>query len=157
MTILLLEGQAPALIAPVVSTRAPLLEPIPPSLQTNINATPISVALTAELAAVNAQLLLIPSLQNATATQIVPLYKTVVAMLNTLNAAITQYDADIITTNVAGLAPNVAAPQLWPILLNQENDSLQIATLLNMLGYVARIKTNLQSTLSSSAAKALTT
>jgi hypothetical protein len=60
-----------------------------------------------------------------------------------LQNAIALFDADIITTSVGGIVPGVPAPTLWVPFLNQVSDSQQIAALLNALGYLQRLATNL--------------
>ena len=103
----------------------------------------ISAQLATSLAAVNAALAAVPDIETATPFQLQPVAAAVAAEIATLQSAISLFDADIITTSVAGVVPGVPAPTIWPVLLQQISDSAQIATLLNALGYLQRLATNL--------------
>lgn len=109
----------------------------------SVNQTAISAQLATSLAAVNAALAAVPDISTATPFELQPVAAAVTAETATLQAAIALFDADIITTSVAGVVAGQPAPTLWPVLLNQVSDSQQLATLLNALGYLQRLATNL--------------
>lgn len=108
-----------------------------------VNQSAISAQLSSSLAAVNAALAAVPDISTATPFALAPVAAAVAAEIAVLQDAIAQFDADIITTSFAGIVPGVPAPTLWPVLLQQVSDSQQIATLLNALGYLQRLATNL--------------
>jgi hypothetical protein len=108
-----------------------------------VNQAAISASLATSLAAVNAALSAVPDLSTATPFVLAPIAAAVAAEIATLQSAIDAFDADIITTSVAGVTAGQPAPTQWAVLLNQVSDSQQIAALLNALGYLQRLATNL--------------
>jgi hypothetical protein len=62
--------------------------------------------------------------------------------LAAINAAISQLDTEIITDSVAGMVAGTPAPDLWPVLVAQANDSRQMALFLNVRAYAGRAQTN---------------
>jgi hypothetical protein len=109
----------------------------------SVNQSAISAQLATSLAAVNAALAAVPDIETATPFALQPVAAAVQAEIATLQSAIALFDADIIVTSVAGVLPGVPAPTIWPVLLQQISDSAQIAVLLNALGYLQRLATNL--------------
>ena len=103
----------------------------------------ISAQLATSLAAVNAALAAVPDLETATPFELAPIAAAVASEIVVLQNAIDLFDADIITDSVAGIVPGVPAPTLWAPFLSQVSDSQQIAVLLNALGYLQRLATNL--------------
>jgi hypothetical protein len=108
-----------------------------------VNQSAISTQLATSLAAVNAALAGAPDLSTATPFALRPVAAAVAAEIAALESAIAEFDADIITTSVAGVLPGNPPPTTWPVLLNQVSDSAQEAALLNALGYLQRLATNL--------------
>jgi hypothetical protein len=108
-----------------------------------VNQAAISAQLAISLAAVNAALAAVPDISTATPFALRPVAAAVSAEIAALQSAIAQFDADIITTSVAGVVAGQPAPTIWPVLLKQVSDSMQLATLFNALGYLQRLATNL--------------
>lgn len=108
-----------------------------------VNQSAISTQLATSLAAVQAALAAVPDIETATPFALAPVAAAVNAEIATLQNAIASFDADIIVTSVAGVVSGQPAPTLWPVLLNQVSDSQQISTVLNALGYLQRLATNL--------------
>lgn len=108
-----------------------------------VNSAAISAQLQSMLAAVQASIASVGTLSTATPIVLAPVVSAVNAGIATLQSAIATYDADIITTSIAGMIAGKPAPTLWPFLLAQSDDSNQIAVLLNALGYLQRISKNL--------------
>jgi hypothetical protein len=109
----------------------------------SVNQAAISTQLATSLAAVQAALSAVPDIETATPFALQPVVTAVAAEISVLQSAIAQFDADIIVTSVAGVVAGQPAPTLWAVLLNQVSDSQQLATLLNALGYLQRLATNL--------------
>lgn len=103
----------------------------------------ISDQLATSLATVQAALAAVPDIETATPFALAPVAAAVASEIAVLQSAIALFDADIITTSVAGVVAGQPAPTIWPVLLNQVSDSQQISTLLNGLGYLQRLATNL--------------
>jgi hypothetical protein len=108
-----------------------------------VNQAAISAQLATSLATVNAALAAVPDLETASPFVLAPIAAAVASEIAVLQNAIDLFDADIITDSVAGIVPGVPAPTLWAPFLNQVSDSAQIAVLLNALGYLQRLATNL--------------
>jgi hypothetical protein len=108
-----------------------------------VNQSTISAQLATSLAAVQAAISAVPDLSTATPFALAPVAAAVAAEIATLQNAVAQFDADIVTTSVAGVTAGQPAPTQWAVLLNQVSDSQQIAALLNALGYLQRLATNL--------------
>lgn len=108
-----------------------------------VNQSTISAQLATSLAAVQAALAAVPDIATATPFALAPVVAAVNSEIAVLQDSIAQFDADIITSSVAGIVPGVPAPTLWPLLLQQVSDSEQIAVLLNALGFLQRLSTNL--------------
>jgi hypothetical protein len=108
-----------------------------------VNQAPISTQVQAALSAVQAAIATVGDIDTATPFELQPVVAAVNAELAVLQSAIAAFDADIITTSVAGMVAGLPAPTLWPILVSQQSDSAQIATLLNALGYLQRLAKNL--------------
>jgi hypothetical protein len=108
-----------------------------------VNQSVISAQLATSLAAVQAAISAVPDLSTATPFALAPVAAAVAAEITTLQSAIDAFDADIITTSVAGVTAGQPAPTQWAVLLNQVSNSAQISTLLNALGYLQRLAANL--------------
>jgi hypothetical protein len=109
----------------------------------SVNQAAISAQLAASIAAVTAALASVGTISTATPFALAPVAAAVSNEIATLQAAIAQFDADIVTSSVAGMVAGQPAPTLWPLLLAQAADSQQLAVLLNALGYLQRLATNL--------------
>jgi hypothetical protein len=109
----------------------------------SVDQAAISAQLATSLATVNAALAAVPDIETATPFELAPVAAAVASEIAVLQNAIDLFDADIITDSVGGIVPGVPAPTLWVPLLNQVSDSQQIAVLLNALGYLHRLATNL--------------
>lgn len=109
----------------------------------SVNQDLITAQLATSLAAVQAAIASVPDIQTATPFALAPVVAAVSNEIATLQSAIAQFDADIITTSVAGIIAGQPAPTMWSTLLNQMSDSQQLAALLNALGYLQRLATNL--------------
>jgi hypothetical protein len=108
-----------------------------------VNQAAISAQLQAAQIAVQTAIANAGTISTATPFALAPVAAAVAAEIATLQNAIAQYDADIITGSVAGMVSGPPAPTLWPVLLAQIADSTQIAVLLNALGYLQRLSSNL--------------
>lgn len=108
-----------------------------------VNQSAISAQLATSLAAVQAAIAAVPDIETATPFALQPVVAAVSAEIAVLQSAVAQFDADIIVTSFAGIVAGQPAPTLWRVLLNQVSDSQQISTLLNALGYLQRLATNL--------------
>lgn len=109
----------------------------------SVDQAAISAQLATSLAAVNAALAAVPDIETATPFALAPIAAAVASEIAVLQNAIDLFDADIITSSVAGIVPGAPAPTLWVPFLNQVSNSAQIATLLNALGYLQRLAANL--------------
>lgn len=108
----------------------------------SVNDAQVSEALEASLVTVQ-QALASVDLSSATPFQLSPVAAVVNEEIAIIQDLIAEYDADMITTSVAGIVPGSPAPTLWPILLNQVADSVLITQLLTALGYLQRLAINL--------------
>lgn len=108
-----------------------------------VNQSAIATQLQASLATINAALATIGSLATATPFALAPVAAAVTSEIATLEAAIDELDADMVTDSVAGVVSGQPSPVIWPVLLNQGSDSAQISTLMNALGYLQRLASNL--------------
>lgn len=109
----------------------------------SIDQAAIAAQLDASLAAVNTALATVGDIATATPFALAPVAAAVAAEITTLQNAVALFDGDIVTTSFAGMIAGNPAPTLWPVLLNQVSDSQQLGTLLNALGYLQRLATNL--------------
>lgn len=99
--------------------------------------------LESSLAAVQAAVAAAGTISTASPFALAAVTQAVNAEIANLESAIAAYDADIITTSVAGVVAGPPAPTIWPILLNQVDDSVLLTRLINALGYLQRLSTNL--------------
>lgn len=110
----------------------------------SVDAKSIAAALQASLATVQAAAAGVGDLASATPFQLAPVAAAVNTEISSLQTAIAEFDADIITDSIAGVVPAaLPAPNVWPVLLNQAADSVLIAQLLTALGYLQRLALNL--------------
>ena len=103
----------------------------------------IATSVQAALAKVKAAIAGVGSISTATPFALAPVAAAVSAEIATLEAAISTFDDDIVTSSIAGMVERTPAPMLQATLLEQVSDSQQIATLLAALGYLQRLATNL--------------
>jgi hypothetical protein len=103
----------------------------------------INAQLQASLATVQAAIAAVGDISTASPFALTPVVAAIDAEIATLQDAIDEFDADIITTSVAGVVTGSPAPTIWPVLLSQASDSEQIANLLNALGYLQRLSKNI--------------
>ncbi|MBV9984500.1 hypothetical protein [Bradyrhizobium sp.] len=108
-----------------------------------VNQAAISVQVQAALAAVQAAIASVGDIGVATPFELQPVVAAVSAETAVLLSAISSFDVDIITNSVAGMVAGLPAPTLASTLVGQQSDSAQLATLLNALGYLQRLSTNL--------------
>ena len=108
-----------------------------------VNQDAIATQVQAALTSVQSAIAAAGTLSTATPFALAPAAAAVAAAVSTVQNAIAAFDADMITTSVAGMVVGSPPPVLWPILLNQVSDSQQIAVLLDALGYLQRLATNL--------------
>lgn len=108
-----------------------------------VNQSAIASQLATSLAAVQAAIDGVDDISTATPFALQPVAAAVTAEIAVLQAAADAFDADVITSSVAGVVAGQPAPTMWAVLLNQASDSAQLATLLHALGYLQRLATNL--------------
>jgi hypothetical protein len=109
----------------------------------SVNQSAISTMLATSLAAVQAAIDAVDDISTASPFALQPVATAVASEIVTLQNAVALFDADIITTSVAGVVAGQPAPTMWAVLLNQASDSAQLATLLTAMGYLQRLATNL--------------
>lgn len=108
-----------------------------------VNQSLISAQLATSLSAVQAAIDAVDDISTASPFELQPVATAVAAEIVVLQNAVALFDADIITTSVAGVVAGQPAPTMWAVILNQVSDSAQLATLLHALGYLQRLSTNL--------------
>jgi hypothetical protein len=108
-----------------------------------VNQLAISTQLQAALSAVQAAIATAGNVDTATPFELQSVVAAVSAETTVLLSAISSFDVDIVTSSVAGMVAGQPPPILASTLVNQQSDSTQLATLLNALGYLQRLSTNL--------------
>jgi hypothetical protein len=98
--------------------------------------------MTAQIAAVNAVISTIGTLENNPPVILRTLYTAVQNARVPFDAAIAAFDADIDITSVGSVVPGVPAPQLAAALLNQTSDVMQEWQVIIAEAYLVRVAAN---------------
>lgn len=98
--------------------------------------------MTAQIAAVNAVISTIGTLENNPPSILATLYTAVQNARAPFDAAIAAFDADIDMTSVGGVVPGLPAPQLAAALLNQASDVMQEWLVIIAEAYLVRVGAN---------------
>ena len=102
----------------------------------------IAAQLTAGIAAVNAAVSTVGTLQGAGITLLASVAAAVDSALPALEAGIAALDADIDPVNAGGVAAGLSAPDLAALLTTQTSEMQQLATLVTAKAYLARVGAN---------------
>src|SRR5260370_4164828 len=98
--------------------------------------------MTAQIAAVNAAIATIGTLENNPPTILATIYTAVQSARVPFDNAIAAFDADIDGTSVGGVVPGIPAPQLATALLNQASDLMQEWLVIIAEAYLVRVGVN---------------
>jgi hypothetical protein len=98
--------------------------------------------MTAQIAAVNAAISTIGTLENNPPVILATIYTAVQSARVPFDNAIAAFDADIDITTVGGVVPGLPAPQLAAILLNQASDVMQEWQVIVAEAYLVRVGAN---------------
>lgn len=108
----------------------------------SVDQTATAAQLTAAIAAVNASISTVGTLQNDSPVVLATVYAAVQSALVPFDNAIAAYDADIDTTTVAGVVAGIPVPQMISTLLVQAGDVAQQAILVVARSFVSRVGIN---------------
>ena len=100
------------------------------------------VQMTASIAAVNAVISTIGTLENSPPVIMATLYTDVQNARVPFDTAIAAFDADIDITSVGSVVPGLPAPQLAAALLNQMSDVMQEWQVIVAEAYLVRVGVN---------------
>lgn len=108
----------------------------------SVNQSSLVAGVNAAIAAVQAAVTAAGRLQGASIATVAPVAAAAASALPALSAAVAAIDGDIDTTSVGGVVSGVPAPAMVQTLLRAASDVQQLATLVYLQAYMARLATN---------------